>query len=125
MKFVLDTDEERRLGFEAADRIRTLMDDLNRSDIYPLCAERSDDADSVYAHLGRGLEALFRQLGLTPQEAQSARMHTCDSDARTAYEYMLKQRPCANCQGDGSTPVYDQGTDAVIGADPCLVCSPF
>lgn len=125
MKFELSTESEQQVGFEAADRIRDLMNDLNRSDIPALCVERSDEADSVYSHLGRGLEALFRQLGLTPQEAMQARMHTCDSDARGAYEYMLKQRPCETCQGHGSLPVYDQSTDAEIGSRPCTDCPPF
>lgn len=123
--FKLTTDAEREAGFHAADRLRELMSDLNREDFQPLCWERSDEADSVYSHLGRALEAIFRQLGLSNSESQTARMHTCDSDARTAYEYVIKQRPCTTCQGHGYIEIFHPSTDAPTGTRPCPVCPPF
>jgi hypothetical protein len=122
MAFTLTTDTERAAGFVAANRIRDLMSDLNRQDIYALCAERSDHADSVYSRLGRTIEAIFRQLGLTPREAEDARYHTTDSDAETAYDYVVKQRPCSSCGGSGQIEICDASTDGLIGWRDCGVC---
>lgn len=123
--FTLTTDTERAAGFRRADQLRELMDDINREDIYALCAERSDHEDSVYSYLGRALEAVFRQLGLSNSESQSARMHTCDTDASRAYEYVIKQRPCEVCNGYGEIEIFHPSTDALIGSSPCPVCPPF
>lgn len=128
MQFTLTTAEEKAAGFAAADRIHDLMDDLNRQDIMALCWEHSGHADSVYSRLGRTVEAVFRQLGLTPREAEEARMHIHDSDAKTAYEYMIKQRPCEACDGHGQVEVCDASHDGLTGWRTCDVCggdSPF
>lgn len=125
MEFKLTGDREREAGFRAADGIRDLMNGFNREDIGGLTWECGDNADSVYAHLARALEAVFRQLGLSAQEAVTARMHTCDGSARGAYERVMAERPCMACQGRGGFGVYDPSTDALIGWRPCSECPPF
>lgn len=123
--FTLTTETERAAGFHRADQIRELMDDINREDIPGLCIERSDHEDSVYSYLGRALEVIFRQLGLSNSEAMSARMHTCDTDAQAAYNYVIKERPCETCQGYGEIEIFHPSTDALIGSTPCTACPPF